>query len=97
MGTAQALTSTDRAFLLAIAPRIAPAAAEMPPGGRDDDGVAHRRNARLAPAGDGAPVRLFLSVLRWAPALRYLRPFDRLDGPPRRTPRCAGSWTAARS
>jgi hypothetical protein len=75
-----ALTRSQRAFLLAIAVRIVPASATMPPGARDammdliDETLASRTPAMRRQLG------LFLAAMRWLPCLRYLRPLDRLDG-----------------
>ena len=75
-----ALTGPERAFLLAIAPRIVPASAQMTPAARDamvaliDETMASRTPAVRR------QFRLFLRVLRWLPFLRHLRPLDRLDG-----------------
>jgi hypothetical protein len=80
MDRAAALTETERAFLLAIAPRIVPAAAHMTPESRDamvaliEGTLASRTPAMRRQFG------LFLQVLRWLPFLRHMRPLDRLDG-----------------
>jgi len=80
MAHAPVLTGAQRAFLLAIAPRIAPLSASL-----GDD--ARRELLRLVEetVASRTPsmrrqLRLFLAALRWLPALRYLRPLDRLDG-----------------
>jgi hypothetical protein len=75
-----ALRDSERAFLLAIAPRVVPASAEMTPAARDAmleliEGTLASRTASMK-----RQLRLFLRVLRWLPCLRYLRPLDRLDG-----------------
>lgn len=80
-GSLAALTTSERAFLLAIAPRIVPAAADMSDARRAEmlsliDGTLASRTPAMA-----RQFRLFLRVLRWLPLLRYLRPLDRLDGP----------------
>jgi hypothetical protein len=75
-----ALTRPQREFLLAIAPRIVPAAAHLTSEGRDamaaliDGTLASRTPAMRRQFG------LFLRILRWLPFLRHLRPLDRLDG-----------------
>lgn len=75
-----ALTASQRAFLLAIAPRITPVLEPMSPAAGEamlaliDGTLASRTPAMRRQFG------LFLSVLRWLPCLRYLRPLDRLDG-----------------
>jgi len=80
MAPAQALTAAERSFLLAIAPRIVPASAQMTPEARAamlaliEDTVASRAPAMRR------QLHVFLAVLRWSPVLRYLRPIDRLDG-----------------
>jgi len=75
------LSAAQRAFLLTLAARIVPWSSHLGP---------DRRDALLALVGDTLATRppamqrqfgLFLDVLRWAPVLRYLRPFDRLDAP----------------
>jgi hypothetical protein len=74
------VTAPQRAFLLTLAARIVPWSSGLTP---------DRRAAcveLIADALGGRPVAmrrqfaLFLAVLRWAPVVRYLRPFDRLDG-----------------
>ena len=75
-----ALTDSQRAFLLAISPRIVPAAAQMTPAAREamlaliEGTLASRTPAMRRQFG------LFLLALRWLPFLRYLRPLDRLEG-----------------
>ena len=74
------LTASERAFLLAIAPRIVPASAQMTPEARDamvaliEETLASRTPAMRR------QFSLFLRALRWLPVLRHLRPLDRLDG-----------------
>ena len=74
------LTASERAFLLAIAPRIVPASAQMTPDERDvmmaliEETLASRTPAMRR------QFSLFLRALRWLPVLRHLRPLDRLDG-----------------
>jgi len=75
-----ALTDPQRDFLLAIAPRIVPAAAQMTPAARDAmaaliDGTLASRTPAMR-----RQFRLFLLALRWLPFLRYLRRLDHLDG-----------------
>jgi hypothetical protein len=73
------LSEHQRAFLLTLAARIVPWSVNLPPDRRAaclqliGDTLASRRLAMQRQFG------LFLGVLRWAPALRYLRPFDALD------------------
>jgi hypothetical protein len=76
-----ALTAPERSFLLALAPRIVPAAAQMTPAARDE--MVALIDATLASRTPSMrkQFRLFLRVLRWLPFLRHLRPLDRLDGP----------------
>ena len=74
-----ALTTSERAFLLAIAPRIAPVSAPMTPAAGEAmlaliDGTLASRTPAMR-----RQFRLFLRALRWLPCLRYLRPLDRLD------------------
>jgi hypothetical protein len=74
-----ALTGSQRAFLLAIAPRIVPATATMTHADRAvmvaliEGTLASRTTAMRRQFG------LFVAALRWLPCLRYLRPLDRLD------------------
>jgi hypothetical protein len=75
-----ALTASQRAFLLAIAPRITPLSTPMTPAAGDAmlaliDGTLASRTPAMR-----RQFSLFLRVLRWLPCLRYLRPLDRLDG-----------------
>jgi hypothetical protein len=76
-----ALTAPERALLLAIAPRIVPPSAVLTPEAREamlaliDRTLGSRTPAMVRQA------RAFLLLLRWLPAVRYLRPLDRLDGP----------------
>jgi len=75
-----ALTETQFAFLLAIAPRIVPAAAELSDAPRRAMlGLIEETLASRTPA-MRRQLRLFLVAMRWLPCLRYLRPLDRLDG-----------------
>jgi hypothetical protein len=75
-----ALTAPQRAFLLAIAPRIVPASAPMT--GAAGDAMLALVEGTLASRTPAVRRQfgLFLRVLRWLPCLRYLRPLDRLDG-----------------
>jgi hypothetical protein len=73
------ISDTRRPFVLALASRIVPESAAV---GCDE----HDRMLALVefamadrPAAMRRQFVLFLSVLRWAPALRYGRRFDRLD------------------
>jgi hypothetical protein len=75
-----ALTVPQRAFLLAIAPCIVPASANMKPAAADAmvaliEGTLASRTPAMR-----RQFHLFLTVLRWLPCLRYLHPLDRLDG-----------------
>jgi hypothetical protein len=75
-----ALTPAQRAFLLAIAPRIAPASSPLTPAaGAAMLSLIEGTLASRTPAMQ-RQFALFLRVLRWLPCLRYLRPLDRLDG-----------------
>ena len=78
-GRVAALTAPERALLLAIAPRIVPPAAGLTPEAREAmlaliDGTLATRTPAMR-----RQFRLFLRALRWLPALRYLRPLNRLD------------------
>jgi hypothetical protein len=73
------LTASERALLLAIAPRIVPASAQLRPDARDAmltliEGTLASRTPAMR-----RQFSLFLRVLRWLPFLRHLRPLDRLD------------------
>jgi hypothetical protein len=75
------LTGPQREFLLAIAPRIVPASAQLTPAARGEmltliEGTLASRTPAMRRQLD-----LFLRVMRWLPFLRYLRPLERLDGP----------------
>jgi hypothetical protein len=75
-----ALTASERAFLLAIAPCIVPPSAQMTPDARDAmmalvEGTLASRTPAMR-----RQFSLFLRALRWLPFLRHLRPLDRLDG-----------------
>jgi len=75
-----ALTGPQRDFLLAIAPRIVPASAQLRPAARDEMlALIEATLASRTPA-MRRQLDLFLRVMRWLPFLRYLRPLDRLDG-----------------
>jgi hypothetical protein len=74
------LSDPRRAFLFTLASRMVPWSVNLTP---------DRREALLRLIGDALATRppamqrqfgLFLGVLRWAPVVRYLRLFDRLDG-----------------
>jgi hypothetical protein len=75
-----ALTTTEQRLLVLLAARVVPASATLAGADRAamlaliDDTVASRAPALRR------QLHLFLGVLRWAPALRFLRPIDRLDG-----------------
>jgi len=74
------LSDARRAFLLTLAARMVPGSSSLTPAGRE---AFHRLiDGTLAtrPAAVQRQFGLFLGVLRWAPALCYLRPLDRLDG-----------------
>ena len=75
-----ALTDSERAFLLAIAPRIVPASAQMTPAERDAMVALIEATLASRTPAMRRQLRLFLRVLRWLPFLRHLRPLDRLDG-----------------
>ena len=74
------LTDQRRTLLVALAARIVPASASMSGPDRAamlgliDDTLATRRPAMQR------QFALFLALLRWLPAVRFLRPLDRLDG-----------------
>jgi hypothetical protein len=74
------LSKSQRAFLLTVAARLVPWSDELQPAGRDT--LLNLVGATLAtrPAAMQRQFALFLGVLRWAPVVRYLRPFERLDG-----------------
>jgi hypothetical protein len=74
------LSAPRCAFLFSLASRIVPWSVTLTP---------DRQDAFLGLIGDALAARppamqrqfgLFLSALRWAPVVRYLRPFDQLDG-----------------
>ena len=77
-----ALTNTQRQLLVCLAVRVVPESASMAGAPRAqmlsliEEALAARPPAMQRQFG------LFLTVLRWAPLLRYLRPLDRLG--PRR-------------
>jgi len=78
--TRVALTASQRALLLSIAPRITPLSSPMTPAAGKamlaliDGTLASRTPAMRRQFG------LFLLALRWLPFFRYGRPLDRLDG-----------------
>jgi hypothetical protein len=75
-----ALTGPQRDFLLAIAPRIVPASAQLTPAARNAmaaliDGTLASRTPAMR-----RQFRWFLLALRWLPFFRYMRYLDHLDG-----------------
>jgi len=75
-----ALTDPQRAFLLAIAPRIVPASSQMTPAAREAMLALIEGTLASRTPGMRRQLGLFLLMLRWLPFLRHLRPLDRLDG-----------------
>ena len=74
-----ALTDSERAFLLAIAPRIVPAAAHLTPEARDAMVALIEGTLASRTPATRRQFNLFLRAMRWLPFLRYLAPLDRLD------------------
>ena len=74
------LTASERAFLLAIAPRIVPSSAQMTPDARDAMMALIEETLATRTPAMRRQFSLFLRALRWLPYLRHLRPLDRLDG-----------------
>ncbi len=68
----------DRDLLLAISERIAPGIRTLDADGRDRVLAIIEHAVASRPADVQRQFRLFLSVVRWLPALRYGRPFERL-------------------
>ena len=75
------LSDARRAFLLTLAARLVPWSCHLTPDRRNAllDLIANTLASR--PPAVQRQFGLFLGVLRWAPALRYLRRLDRLDAP----------------
>src|SRR3989339_167214 len=71
-------TSTRQTIFLAIAGRIVPEMAGLDEAARDEALALVERQLAARPEKMGRELALFLNVIRWAPALRYGRPFDRL-------------------
>lgn len=68
-------------FLFTVGARIAPGLSELDSNGRDGAAaIVARALASRTPA-MRRQLALFLTVLRWAPVVRYGRPFDRLSPP----------------
>ena len=74
------LSDARRAFLLSLAARMVPGSTTLTPAGREAFQRLIAGTLSTRPAAMQRQFGLFLGVLRWAPVLRYLRPFDRLDG-----------------
>ncbi|MBI5528032.1 MAG: hypothetical protein HY897_17000 [Deltaproteobacteria bacterium] len=74
----KSLSDSQAAFLLAVARRVVPAVATLDPGGTErfwrliDDAL------NIKPPAILARFKFFLLILRWAPALVFFRPLDRL-------------------
>jgi hypothetical protein len=75
------LSAPQRAFLLTLASRLVPASVSFAPDRRDAFFALVGGTLATRPHAVQRQFGLFLGVLRWAPVVRYLRPFDRLDGP----------------
>lgn len=73
------LTESRRAFLVVLAARIVPWSADLEPARREAMLALIDRTLASRPAAMQRQFGLFLTVLRWAPALRYLAVFDRLS------------------
>jgi hypothetical protein len=69
-------------FLLLAGERIAPGIAALDAGAREQVSAIIAQAIEARPPAVRRQLALFLGVLRWAPLLRYGRPFDRL--PPAR-------------
>ncbi len=65
-------------FLLIAGERIAPGMAGLDPGARAQVAAIIAGAIDARPAAVRRQLALFLRLLRWAPLLRYGRPFDRL-------------------
>jgi hypothetical protein len=74
------LSDARRAFLLSLAARMVPGSTTLTPAGREAFQRLIAGTLSTRPAAVQRQFGLFLGVLRWAPALRYLRRFDGLDG-----------------
>ena len=72
------LSASQRTFLLTLASRLVPWSGNLGPAGRDAFLELIEHTLATRPAAMQRQFGLFLSVLRWAPAVRYLRRFDRL-------------------
>jgi len=73
------LSDTQRAFLLTLAARMVPRSGSFTPAGREAFQRLIAGTLATRPPAMQRQFGFFLGVLRWAPVLRYLRPFDRLD------------------
>jgi len=80
---ARFFTSTRQAMFLAVAVRVVPEMAALDEAGRDEALALVERQLAGRPGKMRRELALFLTVIRWAPVLRYGRPFDRLPPGPR--------------
>lgn len=71
----------NRDLLLAIGERIAPGIRNLDRPGRERVLAIVDRAIASRPADVRRQLALFLSAMRWLPALRYGKPFDRLEPP----------------
>jgi hypothetical protein len=71
-------------FLMCVAERIVPAAGTLDAGGRASFTAIVAKALADRPRSIQRQLALFLDLVRWAPLLRYLAPFDRL-APQRQT------------
>jgi hypothetical protein len=74
-------SAMDRDLLLTIGERIAPGIRDLDAAARDRVVAIIEHAIASRPSGVQRQLRLFLSVMRWLPVLRYGRPFERLDAP----------------
>ena len=65
-------------FLLRVGERIAPGISALDPAGRNDVEALINQAIAARPPRVRRQLALFLTVLRWAPVLRYGRTFERL-------------------
>ncbi len=72
-------TGTRQTTFLAIAARVVPEMAGLDAGARHEALALIEHQLAGRPATMRRELALFLSVIRWAPVMRYGRPFDRLD------------------
>jgi hypothetical protein len=71
----------DTAVLLAVGRRIAPGIADLDAAARDRVAAIMARAIAARPRALQRQLALFVQVMRWAPVVRYGRPFERLDPP----------------